>query len=86
MANKKKFTATNKEFKLFASEGWSIFTEDGTTMQVMRIDDPEEFANGRNIPVPPELKDDNEAIKKARKHLKIRVNKDGQAIILGRKG
>ena len=80
-----KFKATVKEFALFASEGWSIYTEDGITMEVLRIGDPEQFAADRNLPRPPKLKTDEQAFKKAEKHLRLNMDEDGRCIILGRK-
>lgn len=85
MAKKPTFVATDEEFALFASEGWSIFTEDGVTMEVMRIDDPERFAEDRSLPVPPQLHDDLVAFEKARKYLILEIDEDERAIIVGRK-
>lgn len=72
---------TKKEIRQFAKEGWSLFVNgDNGHLEVMRIDDPEGFAGdvltrrGKEEPdfVPPELKDDFEAKKLAKKYFVLK--------------
>ncbi len=55
--------------KLWAQEGWSVwYNTDTGLMEVMRIDDPENWEAEFGYPVPL-LKSDRAAVQKARKYL-----------------
>jgi hypothetical protein len=71
MANKilNNIPMSDADRKLWAQEGWSVFVNgDNNLLEVMRIDDPEnwEAEYGYKVPL---LKDDRAAVRKAKKYL-----------------
>lgn len=73
---------TKAERKLWASEGWSLFINGDTgCLEVMRIDDPENWPDSpEEGPFPPLLKNDLSAVQRAKKYLRIKNFR-----VLGRK-
>ena len=79
---KSTFKMTARERKLWASEGWSVFLNlDNGKLEVMRIDDPENWPDSPDKgPFPPLLKSDLSAVRKASKYLYVKKFE-----VLGRK-
>ena len=78
----KQFLMTEQERTLWASEGWSLFfNTDSNALEVMRIDDPENWPDApEDGPFPPLLKNDLAATRRAKKYLVLKGFK-----VLGRK-